>query len=534
MTTDEAPEWMTAAAIARRLGIGRAAVTNWRRRYRDFPSPVNHDGSARFDWGEVSRWLVVNGKGEQLARVGRTDTGTQVVAAEQQHALPLDEQSEPDIATLSSDMLLARAMVSLLPEPDEDDESPVVLDPACGAGTRLVAAAERFGERVLLAGRDTDETVVEKARATLRTHPLAGPSDLEVDGTVVRRAAAAVLCEVGSTSPGGPAGDDDGAAFAWVRQCLALLRRGGTAVVAVPARSVDHASGAATRADLVRRGVMRTVVALPTFPDSPARRLWVLRQTPARGEDVRMIDLSGLADPADVPSRAGAWRRIVDDADPAAVRDVPRVALLDGVTDLDPARHLRPRPDATAASLVDLGARLRTLYDQVSRVLPVPRPSGARPASDAVTVAELERRDALSIMVRDASPHTGDVVLRTGDRPPVVVEDDADEPHGIAQIVEVDTRRLDPHFVALFLRPEVEALSASGSHGGISREDLRRCRLPWMPLAEQRRYGQAHRRLVALHRLTADLATTTGSVLDQTVHGLTTGALTPRIEGDTA
>ena len=31
---------MTAAAIARLAGVGRAAVSNWRRRYPDFPKPV--------------------------------------------------------------------------------------------------------------------------------------------------------------------------------------------------------------------------------------------------------------------------------------------------------------------------------------------------------------------------------------------------------------------------------------------------------------------------------------------------------------
>ena len=46
--------------------------------------------------------------------------------------------------------------------------------------------------------------------------------------------------------------------------------------------------------------------------------------------------LERVADPADLPSRADAWRRLDDDADPSVVRHLPRVALLDDVTDLDP------------------------------------------------------------------------------------------------------------------------------------------------------------------------------------------------------
>ena len=68
---------MTAAAIARRAGVGRAAVSNWRKRYAEFPKPVGGGASPVFSWAEVERWLVATGKGDQLATAGRTTTGTQ-------------------------------------------------------------------------------------------------------------------------------------------------------------------------------------------------------------------------------------------------------------------------------------------------------------------------------------------------------------------------------------------------------------------------------------------------------------------------
>lgn len=46
------------ADIARMAGVGRTAVTNWRRRYADFPSPAG--GSRRrpeFDLAAVEKWL---------------------------------------------------------------------------------------------------------------------------------------------------------------------------------------------------------------------------------------------------------------------------------------------------------------------------------------------------------------------------------------------------------------------------------------------------------------------------------------------
>ena len=42
--------------------------------------------------------------------------------------------------------------------------------------------------------------------------------------------------------------------------------------------------------------------------------------------------------------------------------------------------------------------------------------------------------------------------------------------------------------------------------GAVSRDDLRRCRIPRMPLAEQRRYGDAFRRLQELETALTTLA----------------------------
>ncbi|MFA1538827.1 N-6 DNA methylase [Actinomadura monticuli] len=45
------------ADIARRTGVQRPAVTNWRRRHADFPAPAERSPQELFDAAEVARWL---------------------------------------------------------------------------------------------------------------------------------------------------------------------------------------------------------------------------------------------------------------------------------------------------------------------------------------------------------------------------------------------------------------------------------------------------------------------------------------------
>jgi predicted DNA-binding transcriptional regulator AlpA len=54
---------VTAAEIARLAGVGRAAVSNWRRRHADFPRPVGGtETSPSFALTDVEEWLRKQGK----------------------------------------------------------------------------------------------------------------------------------------------------------------------------------------------------------------------------------------------------------------------------------------------------------------------------------------------------------------------------------------------------------------------------------------------------------------------------------------
>lgn len=553
---------MTAAAIARLAGVGRAAVSNWQRRHPAFPKPVGGSPtSPTFDRAEVEAWLKITGKADQLATAGQTDTGTQRIS-----------EPERSITDLEPGDLLARSMAALLPretaagrsveneaEPesfmDMSEDLPVVLDPACGAATALLAVADRFGGRVRLAGQEVNQGYARTARFNLSDNANGAAYEVHVGDSFLDNQlaqylgqAAAVVCEPPFDSPqwpetelitdprwefGIPAPRDG--ELAWVQHCYAHLRPRGVAVVAVSQRVCVQHSGEGIRAALVRSGVLRVVIALPQGMTSVPGKdlcLWVLRRPYGEPdhEPVRMIDLSGLGDAADVPREFASWQRLLGDADPTVSRAVPRLELLDGGTNLLPSRYVAASVQATAGDLATVTERLAHLYAAIGQGLPAFQASAQQVRTSYVTLAELERVGALAIRSRDDTPRRGDVLLRTLSRPPVVATGTSADDKGVAQVMEIDETRLDAHFVATFLRADVAALPVANTLGAVSRDDLRRCRIPRMPLAEQRRYGDAFRRLLELDAALRTLADVSGKVIEQTIHGLTTGVLAPDYE----
>lgn len=588
---------ITAAAIARLAGVGRAAVSNWRKRYPGFPQPVGGSASSpTFDRSEVVNWLRETGKGDQLATAGQTDGGTLRVSAPEADltrfadAAALQSRQwmpERSIADLGPRDLLARTMAALLPRsiaPDTDEpvhpvdevfsqspspagdgsypgdmngsaDLPVVVDPACGAGLALMAVASRFGSRVRLAGQEIDEGVARVAAfnlagnscgAAYEVHAGDSFTSSQLGGYLGR--AAAVVCEPPFDRPEWPVKElttdrrwefgipapRDGE-LAWAQHCYAHLRPHGVAVMAVSQRTCVQPSGEHIRTALVRSGVLQTVIALPAGVGSlPGIDicLWVLRRPRGKPDrtPVRMIDLTGLGDAADVPLEYAAWRQLLEDEDPTVSRAVERLELLDNGARLLPSRYLAPRGEASAADLQRAADRLAGMYAAIGQGLPrFKAPKAAATRQLLVTLAELERAGALTIRARDDTPRRGDVLLRTQGRMPVVATGtEADT--GVAQVVEIDQGRLDPQFVALFLRGDVAGLPVANTLGAINRDDLRRCRIPRMPLAEQHRYGDAFRWLTELGQALTALSDLSAKVIEQTIYSLTTGAIEPEYE----
>ncbi|MGW4647342.1 N-6 DNA methylase [Kitasatospora sp. NPDC004289] len=64
---EQNPVPVTLAQIARVAGVGRAAVSNWRRRDEGFPAPLGGtDTSPTFSLTEVENWLLTKGKGRAV------------------------------------------------------------------------------------------------------------------------------------------------------------------------------------------------------------------------------------------------------------------------------------------------------------------------------------------------------------------------------------------------------------------------------------------------------------------------------------
>jgi hypothetical protein len=569
LMTPADPDLMTAAAIARLAGVGRAAVSNWRRRYPDFPRPIaGSRASPTFSRAEVEDWLTATGKADQLATAGRTETGTQLLASMPDALRDSSDwrdvfgAQERSIADLSSGELLAKIMASLLPRtvaavswPDFDEaELPVVADPACHNATLLMAVADRFGNRVRLAGQEIQESAADLAALNLRGSPHNVQYEIHVGDSLLDDqlsqyigAAAAVVCEPPLHQPlwpsielatdprwqfGTPAPRDG--ELAWVQHCYAHLRPRGVAIVAVSPRTCIQASGHDIRGALVRSGALRDVVALPsglsTLPGSGVQ-LWVL-QRPGTFPDhapVRMIDLSGLGDAADVPHEYAAWQRLFLDADSTIVRSVPRLELLDGDVNLLPSRHVAASAQPTAIDLARVTDRLRIVYSHIAQALPTFGPPTTEPHHSHVTLGELERAGALTIRSRNSTPLRGDVILRTLGEPPTVATGTTEDETGVVQVIEIDDSRLDAHFVATFMRTEATTLPVTNTQNILSREDLRRCRVPRMRLAEQRRYGDAFRHLMELQELTTKLAGVSARVIEQNIQGLIGGTLAPGV-----
>ena len=70
--TDPTTSTVASADIARLAGVGRAAVSNWRRRFADFPSPVGGTAaSPLYRLADVEGWLRTHGRAAAPGEGGR-------------------------------------------------------------------------------------------------------------------------------------------------------------------------------------------------------------------------------------------------------------------------------------------------------------------------------------------------------------------------------------------------------------------------------------------------------------------------------
>lgn len=370
--------------------------------------------------------------------------------------------------------LMARLVVSARsPYPS------TVFDPACGAGSLLVAAARQGAARVY--GQDILPIQAQRTAVRLQLTVPDCASTVRSGDTLRADAFPGLMMDAALCQP--PYGDRDWghdelaydprwaygvpprmeSELAWSQHMLSHLVPGGHAVVLLPPAPASRTSGRRIRAELLRSGAVRAVIALPPGAATPSHiglHLWVL-QRPEAGTaerhrvlfldasgDLRMHNESGTdlgrdsgASPVDWDALTGLvlgqWRSF--DADPVAFQDepgraraVPVIDLLDDLADITPARHVRSTPvvaDPFAVSqrAGDLHAKLtESVTTLASTVAAVGKrqAAGEEPRSwRTATVSDLARGGAVTVhravrAGRDQVPseeHAGRAILTVGD-----------------------------------------------------------------------------------------------------------------------
>ncbi|MFF5308562.1 N-6 DNA methylase [Streptomyces massasporeus] len=287
---------------------------------------------------------------------------------------------------------LADLLADLLPESASE-----VLDPACGGGTLLAAAARR-GAGELYGQDNLPVQALRSAVSLMLTAPEAAVTvhaadslradafpDLAVDAVLcnppygVRDWGHDELAYDPRWAYGVPARAES--ELAWVQHALAHLTPGGYAALLLPPATAGRASGRRVRAELVRSGALRAVIALPVGASVPLHvglQVWVLqRPEPGGPERKSVLFVDTAADAATgtataagrggtataartrggsrsasldwdgITARAlGAWRAFTEnpdtfDGEPGVAHAVGVVDLLDDVVDLTPARLVR-------------------------------------------------------------------------------------------------------------------------------------------------------------------------------------------------
>ncbi|MFC9153825.1 N-6 DNA methylase [Streptomyces bauhiniae] len=393
--TDTAVPWsgplVTGSEIARLAGVTRAAVSNWRRRYADFPPPAGGGAnSPLFELGEVQDWLEAQGKGRnvsadaQLWQTLRGFYGGDMLVALADLAADLAEGQEewtksPRSAVTLGRRLAAKSSVGDVVEglagryadsvrrtggsgrvtspriaravgrlAGEVAEGATVFDPACGIGTLLLSVGPARGVR--RCGQEIDDRSARFAR--LRAD-LTGRGALDVvSGDSLRRdgwtdlRAEVVVCDPPSAGAGrgraevppdsrwelGTPSKAEGE-LAWLQHAYAHTAPGGSLFMVMPASVAHRKAGRRIRGALVRGGILVQVVALPAgsaASHSLPVHIWHLRRPHAADTvaDVRMVDLTGN-DP-------NAWAKPC----PEQVAHVSPAELLDDTVDFTPTRYV--------------------------------------------------------------------------------------------------------------------------------------------------------------------------------------------------
>ncbi|MFF1688622.1 MULTISPECIES: N-6 DNA methylase [unclassified Streptomyces] len=538
---------VTAAQIARLAGVTRAAVANWRRRHDDFPGPVSGTAAGPlFSLTDVETWLAGQRKGRGVSQEvalwqtlrgaynddmtsALVDVGTHLAGETTKTLLEpiskaVDRLAAERTAPHLFEDLLTRFLTSVgrsgaqavssprlvrafthFAGPLAEGQGPVY-DPACGAGSLLLSmtgsdATEVFGQEL-----NSGLLRLAQLRTQLRGGPVAHleAGDSLRDDQRPDLRAQLVVCEppLGQTDWGReellldarwelgapPRAEGD---LAWLQHCYFHTAPGGRTLIALAPSAAYRKSGRRIRSELVRRGALASVIALPsglaTSHNLPLL-LWELRRPATPGEEarsVRMVDLT--ANDPDGPL----------DPTPDQIADVPLIDLIREDVDLTPSAYVTVDQPDYPAEYTNLRAAFEQQLCDLAELLPLLPPGPGTGALGEITPVGV-----------------GDLVqaglVRTTEDGEAASASD----------------QLDTDYLRGFLRSAGNTrrnTSATGTH----RSDLRGAQLPQMDIEQQRQYGAAFRDLGEFERRLKELARMGDQAARLAYNGLTNGALAP-------
>ncbi|WAE75495.1 N-6 DNA methylase [Streptomonospora nanhaiensis] len=530
---------VTAADIARLAGVTRAAVSNWRRRHDDFPSPSSGTSSSPlFAVSQIRAWLDSQNKGvEESTEVqlwqalraeypahmlrGLADVAEYLTEGHTEElgestlrlVRSLVEETSPSHVTSAlttrflnshersgtasaSTTRLTRALTALT-----DRSATSVLDPACGTGSLLFAVGTPSASRT---GQDIDPDAVRfaQARSALEhgeTADIRVGDSLRSDQWPDHQVELVVCDPPPATTDWGreellmdprwelalpPRAESE---LAWLQHAYAHTAPGGQTAVVMSTSCAYRRTGRRIRADLVRRGLLTDVIALPAglaAAHAQPVHLWLLRR-PVSDRDsasaVRMWDLTSV--PPD-----GPWQ-LPEEPD----AEVPLIDLLGDAVDLNPARHVTPDVSDLPNAFADAHEKLRALADRLGDGLPPLAAGGPAVAESRVRIADLVDEGLVNV--------DGDSLRAVDDQ-------------------------LDTDFLNGFLR-SASNTRRSTSTSGTFRTDARASYVPKLGVEEQRRYGAAFRAVADFERQARELSALAATAAELAREGLTSGMLRP-------